>query len=256
VTRYSKISSLAALASILAVCGPKKTIPTPVLLPLAEGSQIKYVSYVTDRLKQIQHQLEYIPRYYSHSDSLQQPKIHYYIEANKLNQYSVDERGTLISRANVDLSTFALAAGFPYREPISFSYPRKIFEKRNGFGSVWSVKADTQIVVLDSLQKPHQLGFGHRGTACLEGWSEVAVPASPSAKLKVLDVHWTQLQNYLIDSTSGDTLWVQRGEGHEYFEPRFGLARATKNYTVQKKGESPAYRQSTMDLYLMIIPSH
>jgi len=230
-------------------------IPTPVLLPLEENSEIKYISYVTDGLKQIQHQLEYIPRFYVRTDSSGKKNIHYYIENNKLNSYIVDEQGTLATRVQLDLATYSLAAGFPYREPVPYSYQRLVFKKQEGFGTSWSVEADTQFVQFDAQQQPHTLAYGHRGYARLEGWTSLAVPASKTENLQVLDVRWRHLLNYLLDKTTGDTLWVQRGEGHEYFEPRFGLARSMSNYTIRKKGEAPVYRLSTMDLYLMIIPS-
>ncbi len=240
---------------LLAGCGKRESIPVPVFLPLAEGSQIKYVSYVTDSLRRIQHALEYFPRYYVRSDSSTAVKRHYYIENNKLNSYSVDPQGRITLQVQVDLATYAAAAGFPYGMPVFFSYPRLAFDKTRGVGTTWSVRADTQFIVVDAEKNARALEFGYRGEARLEGWSEVTVPASHGQKLKVLDVRWPLLLNYLRDRASGDTLWVQRGEGHEYFDPRFGLARSTNNYTIRKKSEAPVYRQSTLDLYLMIIPS-
>jgi hypothetical protein len=239
---------------IVSSCGKKEKIPVPVLLPLQEGSQIKYVSYVTDSLRQIQHVLEYIPRYYVRTDSSAGLKRYYYVEKNKLNSYLVDEKGCLSTRIQLDLAAYATMAGFPYHEPISFSYWRPIFKKEEGFGTNWTVQADTQFVIYDAQQKLHALEFGHHSKARLDGWSDIYVPASKGEKMRVLNVHWLEFRNFLYDSGSGDTLWVQRGEGRELFEPKFGLARAMNNYTTRKKGEAPQYRQSTLDLYLMIIP--
>ncbi|NLP10722.1 hypothetical protein GX408_10040 [bacterium] len=240
---------------LLAVCTKRQDIPTPPLLPLAEHSEIKYVSYVTDSLKRIQHQLEYLPRYFSRTDSSGGVKVHYYIENHRLNSYREDADGTLTACVHLDLAGFAFTAGFPYREPIPFSYQRVIFKKQKRFRTVWSVQADTQFVALDGQGQPHTLEFGHRGVARLNGWVEVTVPAAHYEKLRTLNVHWLRLYNYLYDHTAGDTLWSQNGDGNEYFEPRFGLARVAGNYTVRKKGAAPVYRMSTMDLYLMIIPS-
>ncbi|HNW60232.1 MAG TPA: hypothetical protein PKI62_11190 [bacterium] len=240
---------------LLAGCGKRESIPVPVYLPLSEGSQIKYVSYVTDSLRRIQHAMEYFPRYYLRSDSSTAIKRHFYIENNKLNSYSVDPQGRITTHVAVDLATYAAAAGFPYRAPVPFAYPRQVFSKEKGFGTTWSARADTQFTVLDTASQPRTLEFGYRGEARLAGWAEITVPASKFEKLHVLDVHWPRLVNYLIDHDSGDTLWVQHGAGHEYFDPRFGLARSTSDYTVHKKGEAPVYRQSTLDLYLMLIPA-
>ncbi|OPZ67293.1 MAG: hypothetical protein BWY83_02648 [bacterium ADurb.Bin478] len=239
---------------LFAACDKRQNIPTPLLLPLVEKSEIKYVSYVTDSLKQIQHQLEYLPRYFSRTDSSGREKVHYYIENNRLNSYREDADGTLTARVHLDLAGFAQAAGFPYREPSPFSYQRVIFKKQQRFRTTWSVQADTQFVALDAQGQSHTLEFGHRGFARLKGWADVTVPASHNEKLRTLNVQWPRLYNYLYDRTAGDTLWSQNGDGNEYFEPRFGLARVAGNYTVRKKGAAPVYCMSTMDLYLMIIP--
>lgn len=240
---------------LFAGCGKRESIPVPVYLPLVEGSQIKYVSYVTDSLRRIQHELEYFPRYYVRSDSTTAIKRHYYIENNQLNSYTVDPQGRITLQVQVDLATYAAAAGFAYHEPVPFRYPRTVFDKSRGVGTTWSVRADTQFVTVDGTNSTRTLEYGYRGEARLEGWSEVTVPASRGQKLRVLDIRWPRLMNYLRDQTTGDTLWVQRGEGHEYFDPRFGLARSTNNYTIRKQDDRPVYRQSTLDLYLMLIPN-
>ena len=241
--------------ALLVRCGKKDSIPTPILLPLMENSEIKYVSYVTDSLRQIQHQMEYGSRFYLRTDSVENKQVHYYLEKNKRNFYTVDEHGTVVTAIELDLASYGLAGGFPYQQPIPFAYPRTVFKKERGFGTTWTVQADTQFVLADAQGQPHRLEFCHHSEARLQGLEQVTVPASPGKPLKVLDVRWPRFVNYLYDHTTGDTLWVQRGEGHEYFEPRFGLARSMSNYTIRKKGEAPVYRLSTMDLYLMIIPS-
>jgi hypothetical protein len=235
-------------------CRKQEEIPVPVLLPLKEGSQIKYVSYVTDSLKQIKHQLEYIPRYYVRTDSTVRVKRHYFVERNKLSSYRVDSKGKIETWIQIDLAAYAAAAGFPYHEPVEFSYWRPVFQKEKGFGTQWTAAADTEFTLVDAQQKTHKIAFGHRGKARLDGWAEITVPASKGEKLRVLNVHWLEYSNFLVDRESGDTLWVQRGEGRELFEPSFGMARAMSNYTTRRKGEAPIYRQSTLDLYLMMIP--
>ena len=128
--------TLIAIALLCAAlnCSKREEIPTPALLPLQEGSQIKYVSYLTDSLRQIQHQMEYIPRYYVRSDSSTAGKRHYYVEKNRLCSYRVDTKGGLDAEVQLDLSAYAAAAGFPYKEPILFSYWRPLFRKEEGFG--------------------------------------------------------------------------------------------------------------------------
>lgn len=254
-----KILSVIAVLSIITLyfagCGKKEVIPTPVLLPLVEGTEIKYVSFVTDSLKAIQHQLEYLPRHYVRSDEINNKQRHFYVENNRLNHYSVLKNGTIETRVQVDIAAFAAAAGLPYVQPVNFSYPRVVFRKEKGFGTRWQVHADTTVIIHDKLQQPRTLSFVHEADARLEEWTDLFVPASPKEKLHVLNVHWLHFTNYLYDHSSGDTLWVQRGEGREFFHPEFGLARAMSNYTTRKKGEAAIYRQSTMDLYLMVIPN-
>ena len=248
-------TALSITTIYLTSCGKKEIIPTPVLLPLVEGSEIKYVSFVTDSLKAIQHQLEYLPRHYVRSDEINGKERHFYVENNRLNNYSVLKNGAIETRVQVDIAAFAAAAGLPYSQPVPFSYLRVIFRKEKGFGTSWKVYADTTVIVKDREQQPRTLSFVHEADARLEDWTDLYVPASPKEKLRVLNVHWLHFRNYLYDHTTGDTLWVQRGEGRELFHPEFGLARAMSNYTTRKKGEAAIYRQSTMDLYLMVIPS-
>lgn len=246
---------LLLLLAILALsCSRHAEIPVPVLLPLEQGSEIKYVSYVTDSLKQILHPLEYFPRYYVRSDSSASVQKHYYIENKQLNYYQVDRHGEIATRVVLDLGAFAAAAGLPYTEPIPFTYWRTVFKKDRGIGTRWSVAVDTQIVVRDAAAQLRTLKFGHFGQARLEDWTEVTVPASKGEILRVLNVHWTDMVTFLYEPASGDTLWSQHAEARELYEPRFGLTRSMSSYRIHKLGSPSLYRQSTMDLYLLMIP--
>lgn len=247
---------LSAFLLVLALMACKKeTLPTPLLLPHDDRSEVKYVCYITNDQRELQHDMTYLSRFYVRTDSSTGKHIHYYIENNKLIRYYGDDDGTLWQEVKLDLAVYALNAGYPYREPIPFSYWKPIFRKKQGFGSEWDVNVDTTYTVDDSTNQPHEFQFTFAGEARLDGWTDLIVPARRDSALRVLNVHWKSFTQSVYDRTAKDSVWVQRGEGREFFHPQFGLARSMSDYTVMRKNQAPVSRKSTMDLYYMLIPN-
>ena len=221
-----------------AACEEKSQYPEVSMLPPFVDEPFFFRGYVTDTNKELVSDIHAFTRQIVSKDTIDGHLCQVYLSQGNRIPFYRDKEGTVFQKNTEDLGMRIVPYGFSYRDPINISYWQIMLKTEDGLDSKWSIDVDTVFNALNKGGETQQVRYITKGAAQFSGWTSTFVPAAKRV-VPVLDAHWYDLQTYLINETSGDTLFSSIGEGHNYFSENFGAVKYTHDF-VQKELGKPA----------------
>jgi hypothetical protein len=228
-------------------------IPHVSVLPTVEGAELYFRGFVTDEEEELVSQIHNFSMKITRKDTIDGRPVFVYNRDQKQSYFYTDENGTVWEFNDTDIGKQIVGYGFAYREPIVLRKWEILLKVDNGVGTEWSARVDTtfEAITLDgSTQRLHYL---KDAKARFEGWQEVFVP-EPYANVRVLDAHWYELNTYILNETTGDTLFATEGNAHHYFEPKLGAIKYITDFVKKEKDQPVLALRGTWELMRKEIP--
>ena len=223
----------------------------PVIIHPHTNSQLNFAGFTTNQDEEILHSISHHSKMYVNSDTLADKIIHRYMEQNKLLKFYNDTQGSLFNQVHYDLAAQSINFGFPYQGEVVFSFWRPEFLANQ---KSWDFSADTTFSLSDSVQQMHQLYFSYSGIAHHMGSFDIFVPENHENSYHALAVEWNPFETLLLDQTTQDTLFYQKGILRHFFEPNLGLIRVLSDYNLSQSGKKNQFLKSTWELLSVDVP--
>ena len=241
------------LQIIVFSCGKKEDMPHMSVMPQIEGAELEFRGFVADDEDELLSDIHKFSRRVVHKDTIDHKVIHYYISSNQRTPFYTDKEGTVWERQTEDVSVRMSMYGYFPVTPIKLSYWKALLKVDSGVGSQWEVNIDTTFQAKDIEGKKHVLRYVHQGKARNEGWTTAFIP-EVYQYVDAVDAHWYELNTFLINETSGDSLYISRGTAHQYFEPKLGAIKYITDFIQKEQGKEPISLHGTWELLGQNIP--
>lgn len=231
----------------LSACGNdeapiKATIVTPV-----KGASLHFRGYVTDDETELTSNIYEFSRTFSHLDTLDEQPVYVFYSNDEKNYFYTDDAGTVWQLNTVNLTKRLISYGISTLKPVIMKYWQTMLKVDNGVGTEWHVLVDTTIHGRDVFGKTAQIRYFYSAKARYEGWGQAFIPETYKFE-SVLDVYWYEINNYIVNQTTMDSLYIQRGTAHHYFDPELGLIKFITNYKKKEMNNSYVNLRGTWEL--------
>ncbi len=234
-------------------CGEKNEVYRTTVLPTQPGSALLFRGYVTDDQQELVGQIHNFARQFSHVDTVDGVPLYGFFWNNERFYFYEEEDGTLRQLVTLDLSRRLVPYGLLTPKPVLLRYWETVFKANEGVGTTWQVRVDTTVEARDASGTPVSVRYLYDAKARFEGWNNAAIPESQTYQ-KVLDVHWYDQQTVIVNLTAGDSLFVQRGTAHAYFDPKLGLIKYINDYRLKDRKHAYVSRHGTWELIEIKFP--
>lgn len=243
------------LLSILMVAASCKKAEKPQLsvLPLVEGAELNFRGFVTDDAQELKSQLHFFSRKFAGRDTVGQRAVYVYETNNTPVFFYTDEKGTVWQFNTEDVARRIVAYGFSYQQPVIVSYWQILLKVDQGVGSEWSFSVDTTFSAIDSAGKENTIRYIHNGKARYEGLKQAFLPQDQKY-VPAHDAYWHTLNTFIINETTGDTLFASEGTAHQYFHERWGAVKYITDFIKSEIGQNPVSLHGTWELVDRKIP--
>lgn len=241
---------LLMIAIMMSACGEDETDEKPLratIMPMQEGAALGFRGYVTDEENELVGQIYEFKRVFSHTDTMDGRRVYAFTSDGDRTFFRIDEDGTVEQLMIVDLSERVWAYELTSERPVKFAYWETMFKNDEGKGTQWQTRVDTTVTMIDRENQPVQVRFYYLAKAQFDGWWQTAIPESQTME-EVLDVNVLEIENFIVNETSNDTLFVKRGNGHHYFDPELGMIKFVTDYHLKSRGRPYVERHGTWEL--------
>lgn len=245
--------SVLALQLVVLSCSKREDIPHMTVMPQIHGAELKFRGFVADDEDELLSDIYQFSRRVVHKDTVGNNLIYYYVSNNQRTPFYTDREGTVWERQNEDVSVRMSMYGYFPVLPVELVYWKILLKVDSGVGSHWEVNIDTTFQAKDIKGKKHVLRYVHEGKARNEGWTTAFIPEVYDY-VDAIDVYWYELNTYLINETSGDSLYISRGTAHQYFEPKLGAIKYITDFIQKEHGKEPISLHGTWELLGQNIP--
>nr|NIR50144.1 hypothetical protein [candidate division KSB1 bacterium]NIR68894.1 hypothetical protein [candidate division KSB1 bacterium]NIS25588.1 hypothetical protein [candidate division KSB1 bacterium]NIT72483.1 hypothetical protein [candidate division KSB1 bacterium]NIU26263.1 hypothetical protein [candidate division KSB1 bacterium] len=166
---------------------------------------------------------------------------------DKKEYFYVDEAGTVWQSRAINLTNRLVPHNISTSKPVLIRYWEPVLKVEDGVGTEWEVLVDTTITAKSFSGEPFDVRYYYSAKARYEGWGHTAIPESQSIQ-EVLDVNWYDIDNFIVNETTNDSLFVKRGTAHYYFDPELGMIKYITDYVLRKGSDSYIDRYGTWEL--------
>jgi len=223
------------------------------VLPEKLNAELHFRGFVTDEKEELVSEIYNFSKAVTLRDTIDGKPVFGYMANGKKNYFYTDEDGTVWEKSVNDIGARIIVYGFAYREPLLISDWEILLKVDNGAGTEWEVAIDTTFDAITGKGKTQQIRYVKKGKAVFDGWSETFLP-EPYQNVRALDAYWHDLQTYIINATTSDTLFSTIGTAHQYFLPDIGSVKYISNFIKTEKGQEPVELRGTWELMRKEIP--
>lgn len=238
--------TLVALALWTLTCGQQERFTTTVV-PKDAQYVLTFRGYVTDDEQELVGRIYTFTRELSHVDTADGLPVYAFYSNDERFLFYEDEDGALHQLTTVNLSDRILPFGLRTSKPALIRFWETLLRTDDGVGTEWEVTVDTTITATDSAGNPVTVRYYYGAKARFEGWGRAAIPESQTYE-DVLDVFWHDVDNYIVNETANDTLFVRRGTAHTYFNPELGVVKYISDYVLKDRKHDYVSRHGTWEL--------
>ena len=241
---------------LIVYCGNDSEPPVyTTVVPPIEGAKLNFVGYVADTSFELKSDIYKFSRLFlTQQDSINGQPVYMYISNNKRTKYYTDSDGDVWQYQLEDLSARLLAYGLKTDSAVVIQYKQPLLKTSRGKGTKWRVCIDTTFFAYDSEGKKQKIQYYHYGEAKYDGWSDVFVQERRTVPYRCMNAFWPVLNTYIINHTSGDSIFVRKGNARQMFEPTLGSIKYTTDFTLKEVGKEPVVRKGTWELISKYIP--
>jgi len=222
---------------LLPACGKKEEAINATIVPLKEKAVLHLRGYVTDDKTELVSQIYNFDRFFSHRDTVDGKPVVVYVSNGEKIPFYIGDDGSVHQLTTVNLSDRLFQYGITSRTPLLVSYWETLLKQNDGVGTEWQMLVDTTLTGVDATGKTVQIRYVYSARARNEGWKEVFIPHTYRLE-RTVDVHWYEIENYIINETTNDSLFVRKGTAHQYFDPKLGIIKYITDYK-KKEGRTP-----------------
>lgn len=256
--RTQQILIFLILTSVLLInCAKKKVdepVPAVVIKPV-EGTQLNLRGYVADAKFDLQSDMYKFSRLYGGSKVVDNKKIHHYLGNNKRVEFYNDLNGDLWEFQSEDISLRLFPYGLKANNPILIEFWKPILKISNGLNSKWTVHIDTTFNVFDSEKNKYKIQYYHHGEGQYDGWADILVFERKKEPYRCMMAYWPVLNTFILNQTTGDSIFVRKGNARQMFEPNMGAIKYITDFSVKSLGnDSTIVRKGTWELISKDIP--
>ncbi|MFQ5823220.1 MAG: hypothetical protein ACE5IW_09875 [bacterium] len=252
IENYKNLICILTISLVILSCGESET-PHVSVLPLIEGAELHFRGFVTDEEEELVSEIHNFSRKVIRKDTLDGHPVHAYVYYNQQIYFYTDENGTVWQYNTEDIGSRIVAYGLSFRAPILVSYWQILLKVDEGVGTEWSVSVDTTFDAINLAGNTERIHYMHDGKARYAGWTKTYIPERHNY-VRVADAHWYELNTYIINETTGDTLFSSHGTAHQYFEPKLGAIKYITDFTKAEIGQSAVPLRGTWELMRKNIP--
>jgi len=231
-------------------CGNDSEPPVYItVVPPIEGAKLNFVGYVADTELELKSNMYKFSRLFiAQQDSINGQPVFMYISNNKRTKYYTDSNGDVWQYNSEDLFARLIAYGLKTDSAVVVQYWQPLLKTSKGKRTKWSVCIDTTFYAYNSEGEKQKIQYYHYGEAKYIGWSDVFVQESRTVPYRCMNAFWPVLNTYIINHTSGDSIFVRRGNAKQMFEPKLGSIKYATDFTLKEVGKEPVVRKGTWEL--------
>lgn len=251
-----RVITLLTLIILISACKRvEEEIPKLSVMPLKSGSELSFRGFVTDTEEELVSQIHNFSRRLVHVDTLSERHVYVYISNNKKTKFYTTENGTVWQYNSENIGDRILQYGLAYKKPVHLGYWEILLKVDKGVGTEWSVSVDTTFDAVNLDGSPQLIRYIKQGKARYEGWTKTFIPEAKTQNyVSVVDAHWYELNTYILNQTTGDTLFASSGTAHQYFEPHLGAIKYISDFTKSEIGHPAVSLHGTWELMGRDIP--
>ncbi len=244
---YYRLSLLALTFLIfLSACSEKKQeVPRLVVVPVEGDIELKFRGYVTDMGNELVSDIYNFTRKLAYTDTVDGRPVYVYISHGTRYPFYTDEKGALWQKNTEDIGAKVLAFGYIFKAPVRISYWKCLIDPSEP-GKEWQLKVDTTFSAMKPDGTQERIRYLHVGKARYNGETETFIAAART-QIPMFDAYWYQLDTYIINTTSGDTLYSSVGTAHQYFHKDYGALKYTSDFVQRVAGGQPQRLKGTWE---------
>ncbi len=246
--KFGNLILLLLVFTVLSVwsCSKKEDVRVTVL-PEKLGEELRFRGFVTDENEELVSQIHNFSKAVSLQDTINGQPVWGYITNGRRVYFYTDENGTVWEKNSNDIGARLVAYEFSYREPLVISNWEILLKVDNGVGTEWETQIDTTFNAITSSGEAQVIRFIKKGKASYDGLSETFLPG-PYENVLAHDAYWHDLQTYIINQSTSDTLFSTVGNAHQYFLPEVGSVKYISNFLKTEKGQEDVNLLGTWEL--------
>lgn len=223
------------------------------ILPETKGAVLSFRGYVTDEDEQLVDKIYSFDRRVVGTDSIDGHAAFQYMTDKEPGYFYTDDNATVWEYGKIDIAARITAFNFRYEKPFIISGWEIKLKQDEGEGTLWSAHIDTTFEATTMAGEKATIRYIKSGKARYDGWTETFL-VEPYKDVPVMDANWYDLQTFILNETTGDTLLGTKGIAHEYFDPKLGAVKYISNYRKYEIGKAPIPLRGTWELLKYTIP--
>ncbi len=245
------------LLTVIVCTGCEKAEDKPVhveVLPPVKGLKFDYNGYATNPEFELKSGINIFTRLFFEKDTINGQPMNVYLSKGKRVPYYTNEKGDVWEQQTEDISAQLLANGLKTDDKIVLKYWKQLLKISKGKKSKWDVLVDTTFYASDADGKKQKIQYYHYGEAYYEGWSQVTVQQRRTIPYRCMTAYWPVVNTFIINHTTGDSIFVSKGNARQVFEPTYGVIKYMVDYTLKEFGKEPVESRGTWELVVAYIP--
>ncbi len=232
-------------------CQKKVEIVEVSVCPEDLKANLYFRGYVTDNEEELVSQIYDFSRKVVRKDTVDGKPVFVFESNGKDNYYFRDEEGTVWQKISENLSDRVVTYGYSFKKPFVLNSWNILLKQTEGEGTNWSEFVDTTFTVLTLKGKPQKIRYIHVGKAKNNGWQNVFIPQTYRYE-KAIDAYWYKLSTLILNETTGDTLFVNRGTAHQYFIEKLGAVKYITDFIKREKDKPQVRLHGTWELVRIV----
>ncbi len=222
-------------------------------IPEIINSELHFRGFVTDEDEELVSSIHNFTKKVTRRDTVDGRNVFAYVSNDREFFSYTDENGTVWERTTTDVGARIATYGFSYRQPVIVTTWEALLKLDQGVGTEWSVEIDTTFSALTMAGQTEAIRYIKKGKARYEGWVDTFLP-DEYKNVKVMGAHWYDLDIYIINETTSDTLFATEGEAHHYFVPKLGGVKYITNFVKSELDQPNVPLRGTWELMSRDIP--
>lgn len=252
-TKRNYIAIFFIFSIVIWISCKKNETPHLSVLPLIEGAELHFRGFVTNDQQELVSQIHTFSRKVVRRDTIDQRPVFVYMTNNQPTYFYTDKKnGTVWQHNTDDIGLRIVMYGFAY-QPLNISYWQILLKIDKGVGTEWSFSVDTTFTAITSEGKSQRIRYLNNGKARYEGLKEAFIPES-NKYVPAHDAYWYELDTFILNETTSDTLFASSGTAHQYFDPKLGSIKYITDFTKSEIGQPTIPLHGTWELVSKNIP--
>jgi len=216
------------------------------------GVKLFFRGFVTDEADSLISQVYNFEREVIRKDTSGIATVYWFSQGKEEIPFYRDSVGTVFQKVTENLSLRTSAYGLLFRKPLILSRWKVMFKGSEGLGTEWNDAVDTLFTMYKPDGEKQLIRYHSFLKARNDGLLNTHIPYGNKVE-QVIDVNWYEISTYILNTTSGDTLFSMLGSAHSYFLPGIGAVKYEADYTRRDFNSKSVFLKSTWELIRAVL---